>query len=163
MTTFWTRFGPQKTRFFPYFSTFSPLFRTPKNPFFSHFWTRFGHFWTRFWTPNWTQPDPARTARRPAETRKSQEIPEISHFQPDPARSSQTQPDPARQTTQLARSCGWTRTKTSIGHPPTWYLLASISRRKLATHIPWTLSRHGCYVAFFIKIKNAKTVQTFRR
>ena len=29
----------------------------------------------------------------------------------------------------------------------TCHLLASISRRKLATHLPWTLSRHGCYVA----------------
>jgi len=27
--------------------------------------------------------------------------------------------------------------------PPTWHLLASISRREFATHLPWSLSRHG--------------------
>mgnify|MGYP002811280873 CR=1 FL=1 len=48
-----------------------------------------------------------------------------------------------------------------LGLPPTWYLLASISRRKLATHIPWTLRYHGCYVASSIEIDDAKTIQIF--
>jgi len=38
-----------------------------------------------------------------------------------------------------------------LGPTPTWYLLASISRRKLATHT-LDASRHGCYVAFHIEI-----------
>jgi len=49
-----------------------------------------------------------------------------------------------------------------LGLTPTWYLLASISRRELATHQPWTLSRHGCYVALSNALDNAKTVQILR-
>ena len=48
----------------------------------------------------------------------------------------------------LARICGWLGSRTQIldllGHTPTWYPLASISRRELATHTldaksPWLL------------------------
>ena len=48
----------------------------------------------------------------------------------------------------VAGICGWLGSRTQIldllGHTPTWYLLASISRRELATHTldaksPWLL------------------------
>ncbi len=55
----------------------------------------------------------------------------------------------------------WIQILDLLGLPPTWYLLASISRRKLATHIPWTLSHHGCYVASSNELDDAKTVQIF--
>ena len=44
---------------------------------------------------------------------------------------------------------------------PTWYLLASISRREFATILPWTLSRHGCYVALSDESDNAIAVQRY--
>jgi len=37
--------------------------------------------------------------------------------------------------------------------PPTWNLLASISRRELATHTPWTLNRHGSSCPFLASQK----------
>ena len=55
----------------------------------------------------------------------------------------------------------WIQILDLLGLPPTWYLLASISRRKLATHIPWTLSHHGCYVASSNELDDAKTIQIF--
>lgn len=62
-------------------------------------------------------------------------------------------------TQDLAQDLGSGSDLWILGLPPTWYLLASISRREFATHIPWTLGHHGCYVALSDESDNAKTVQ----
>ena len=70
----------------------------------------------------------------------------------DLASSPKTSSGPRQDLRQSRWTRRWISDSGSVGHPPTWYLLASISRRELATHIPWTLSRHGCYVAFYSEL-----------